>query len=41
MALYGAYSPKKIYYPTTIKEIVEYAQVKAKADSEMTFSMHT
>ena len=28
MALYGAYSPKKIYYPQTIKEIVEYAQVR-------------
>jgi hypothetical protein len=28
MALYGAYSSSKIYYPHTIKEIVEYAQVR-------------
>jgi len=27
MALYGAYSPSKIYYPNDIKEVVEYAQV--------------
>jgi hexosaminidase len=28
MALYGAYSPNKIYYPATIRELVEYAQVR-------------
>ncbi|XP_021958409.1 chitooligosaccharidolytic beta-N-acetylglucosaminidase [Folsomia candida] len=28
MALYGAYAPHKIYYPDTIRDIVEYAQVR-------------
>lgn len=29
MALYGAYSPNKIYYPAIVREIVDYANVRA------------
>jgi len=30
MALYGSYAANKIYYPDTVREIMEYAQVGYK-----------